>query len=95
MFLFEQNVDPRMFDQQQQQNVDNGDQATSQDLIPIKKFVIIQRLQDLRSKLSRYSITDTDLDVVLRFADLLSYDTLYNLSLVLIDKLDQKIKNTD
>jgi len=65
--------------------------ATPPEFIPLKKYFLIQRLQELQSRLKSCNITDEDLNTVLKFADDLSYNSLLVLANSLIEYLEEKI----
>ena len=65
----------------------------SPEMEPLKKFYLVQRLQDLKIKLLQSGITNDDLETVLKFGESFSYNVLLNLSNSLLKSVDKEIKS--
>jgi len=61
------------------------------DLMPIKKYYLINRLKELKTQLGEYSIQNDELNIVLKFADNLSYSSLLSIGMILIDFIEQQL----
>ena len=64
------------------------DQQYAQEMEPLKKLFLLQKLQTLSDALDDNNYTDPQLELVLKYGSKLSYDTLIKVS----DKLTQKLQ---
>lgn len=75
--------------------VDGGvqmqEEGISPDLLPIKKYYLISKLKELKNQLMEYSLQNDELDILLKFADNLSYSSLINVGLVITDVIGQQL----
>lgn len=58
---------------------------------PLKKYYLIQRLNELKSYSIKNNITNEDLDTILKFSDSLSYNTLLSLSKSIIQSTGKEV----
>lgn len=61
------------------------------DLLPIKKYYLISKLKELKNQLIEYSLQNDELDILLKFADNLSYSSLLNVGLIITDVIGQQL----
>lgn len=54
---------------------------------PLKKYMLMQSLTDLRNKLDQVNMSNTDLDTIIMFSSELPYETL----IILVDKITDVI----
>jgi hypothetical protein len=60
--------------------------------MPLKKFYLIQKLNDLNIKIKQIGITNDSLETISQFADTLSYDTLLTLTNNIIQIINDEIR---
>ena len=65
----------------------------SPEMEPLKKFYLVQKLQDLKSRLLQNGITNDDLETVLKFGESFSYAVLLNLANALLKSVESDIKS--
>jgi hypothetical protein len=65
----------------------------SPEMVPLKRYYLQMRLQDLKAKILRAGMKNDDLDLVLRFGDVFSYPVFLNLSNKLLKSVDTDIQN--
>lgn len=72
---------------------ESKDELTFDDneLTPIKRYYLINKLTNLKNKLNQVNQYDDNLDLVLQFADSISYATLVKLTKVLIKDINKNI----
>ena len=59
--------------------------------MPIKKYYLISKLKELKNQLIEYSLQNDELDILLKFADNLSYSSLLNVGLIITDVIGQQL----
>ncbi len=69
------------------------DDPTSSELVPIKRYFLIEKLRNLQSKLKLYNLSDSQLDLVLKFVDDLSYKSLLKLAVNIVQHIGEKVNN--
>ena len=62
------------------------------ELVPVRKFRLIKKLNQLQVKLAEYNVKSDDLDTLLLFSKELSYDTLVKISSKLVDDVQTSLK---
>jgi len=62
-----------------------------QEILPIKRFYLIQRLRDLKTKLTQNNIQDPDFDIIIKFMNNISYNSLLSLAKGIIPVIEDKI----
>ncbi len=67
------------------------EEGISPDLLPIKKYYLISKLKELKNQLIEYSLQNDELDILLKFADNLSYSSLLNVGLIITDVIGQQL----
>jgi len=67
--------------------------AENQELESLKKFLLIQKLQELNNNLISRNILNNSLTTFLEFSGSLSYDTLLSVSAGFTDYITQNLKN--
>jgi hypothetical protein len=78
-----------------QEQVDPGKErqlAENPELEPIKKFLLIQKLQELDLKLKEKNILNDSLSTFLSFSEFLTFDTIVAVSNGLVDFIEQQLK---
>lgn len=78
-----------------QEQVDPGKErqlAKNPELEPIKKFLLIQKLQELDLKLKEKNILNDSLSTFLSFSEFLTFDTIVAVSNGLVDFIEQQLK---
>lgn len=86
-YLMEQHVggdDPKP-------GTDPEGQPEPPEFVPLKKHFLVDKLQNLKAKLSLNSIPHEELDNILQFSNEMSYDTLLRLTNDIIDVLNVKL----
>jgi len=61
------------------------------DLAPLKRYYLITRLKELNNKLEDYNIKNNDLDIIVKFSNNLSYNSLLLLSTNIIQSIEDEI----
>ena len=61
------------------------------DLAPLKRYFLIQKLKELETQIEDYNIKNTGLDIVLKFINNLSYNSLLLLSTGIIQTIEDQI----
>ena len=68
-----------------------------QEILPMKRYYLIGRLNELKSQLDQNNIQNTDFDIIMKFINNLSYNSLVSLSSGIIpvveDQLARLMKN--
>lgn len=77
---------------QQEQPQLSPEEQISAELIPIKKYHLIQKLVSLQTKLNTLNFTCDELNYLMQFADILSYDTLLIMSNSILALLGKEIQ---
>ena len=67
-----------------EQNIDIGDQDQEQiadppEFMPLKQFYLLEKIRNLKAKLEDQNISSHELDIILKFGNDFSYDTLVRL----------------
>ena len=62
-----------------------------QELLPIKRYYLVLRLKDLKSQLDDGNIKNPDFDIVIKFINNLSYNSLVMLSNSIIPVVEEQI----
>lgn len=78
-------------DEEQDLQQEEQQPTESKDLLLFKKFVLIQNLQNLAGRLEEYNIKNDDLNLVLKFANNLSYNTLLSLSDGVVSSVEEQL----
>jgi hypothetical protein len=63
-----------------------------EEILPLKRYYLIQKLHDLKTKLGQYNITNENLDIVIRFINSFSYNALLILATALISDIESKLE---
>lgn len=94
MFLFEQaplNI-PQPQAQNDQQQIQQIQQEEPVEYTPLKKYFLAQKLNDLNIRLKKYNMTNETLDIMIKFMDSLSYETLVTLSNNIIQTINAELE---
>jgi len=67
-------------------------ETQSPELEPLKKYLLLQKLEDLRDRLERNNMESTSLDTFLKFGKDLSYDTILSVSESFISFLEKQLQ---
>ena len=59
---------------------------------PLKKYFLIEKLNDLKYKLADRNIVNEDLELIIKFSPSLSYDTLVNLVNTLSEAIQSQLQ---
>ena len=81
--------------EQEQEQIDTKKErqlAENPELEPIKKFLLIQKLQELDSRLKEKNILNNSLSTFLSFSEFLTFDTIIAVSNGLIEFIEQQLK---
>jgi len=62
-----------------------------QEILPIKRYYLIQRLNDLKARLDHYDIQNDDFEIIIKFMNNLSYNSLLSLSSGIIPVIEDQI----
>lgn len=62
-----------------------------QEILPLKRYYLIQKLKDLKIRLEQNNLTNEDFDIILRFMNNLSYSSLLSLSSGIIPVIEEQI----
>jgi len=74
--------------------MDGGDMPAPdpfQELLPLKRYYLVLRLKDLKSQLDDGNIKNPDFDIVIKFINNLSYNSLVMLSNSIIPVVEEQI----
>ena len=81
--------------EQEQEQIDVAKErqlAENPELEPIKKFLLIQKLQELNTRLKEKNILNNSLSTFLSFSEFLTFDTIIAVSNGLIEFIEQQLK---
>lgn len=90
MYLLTENQDQEQVDPVKERQL-----AENPELEPIKKFLLIQKLQELDIKLKEKNILNDSLSTFLSFSEFLTFDTIVAVSNGLVDFIEQQLKGQD
>jgi len=62
-----------------------------QELLPLKKFYLMQKLQEFKSRLDEVNIKNNDLEIIIKFMNNISYDALISLSSTIFPVIEQQL----
>jgi len=62
-----------------------------QEILPMKRYYLIGRLKDLKSRLDQSNIQNEDFDIIMKFINNLSYDSLLSLSSGIIPVVEDQL----
>lgn len=62
------------------------------DILPLKRYYLIQRLNELRDKLEYNNIQNNDLNIILKFMNNISYSSLLALSSGIIPAVENQLE---
>lgn len=65
--------------------------ATSQELLPIRRYYLLEKIRLLKSRLKDYNVQNDDLDVIIKFSNQLSYNSLVSLVVSLLPVIEEQI----
>lgn len=63
----------------------------SPEILPLKKYYLIQKIIDLNAKLTQKNIVNSDLDNIMKFMDNLSYNTLLSLITTILPDIEEQL----
>ena len=61
------------------------------EILPLKKYYLIQRLKNLKSRLDEFNIKNEDLEIVLKFMNNISYNSLVSLSINILPVIEEQL----
>lgn len=67
----------------------------SLELKHFKKYYLLEKLQNLQSKLKRYNLYNEFLDILLKFAPSMSYDILFQMSKKVVKSVEEQLLTKD
>ena len=67
-------------------------ETQSPELEPLKKYLLLQKLENLRDRLEKNNMESTSLDTFLKFGKDLSYDTILSVSESFISFLEKQLQ---
>lgn len=70
---------------------DESSNVLSPDLAPLKRYYLIRRLKELNDQLVNYNIKNDELDIIIKFVNNLSYNSLLLLSNSVIQNIEDQI----
>ena len=76
---------------QSPENINPEDQQFQLEIEPLKKVFLIQKLNNLNYTLKKSLKTDTDLSLLIKYGNTLSYQSLYRLAIGIIENLKNEI----
>lgn len=62
-----------------------------QEILPIKKYYLIGKLKELKSKLDHHNIQNTDFDTIIKFVNSLSYGSLVSLASGVVPVVEEQL----
>lgn len=62
-----------------------------QEILPLKKYHLIQKLNELKVRLEQYNIVNEDFNTILKFMNNISYNSLLSLSSGIIPVIEDQI----
>jgi hypothetical protein len=62
-----------------------------QEILPMKRYYLIGRLKELKSQLDQSNVKNADLDIIMKFINNLSYDSLVSLSSGIIPVVEDQL----
>ncbi len=91
-------------DQQDDYDIDYDSELDSEDeggevdtsppfpeILPLKKYYLIQRLKNLKSRLDECNINNSDLDIILKFVNNISYNSLVSLFINILPVVEEQL----
>ena len=105
MFLCEILMDQQTFSQADDSDIDDNSELDDdgdveaeeeqvppfQDILPLKKYHLMQKLKNLKSRLEECNITNDDLNIILKFMNDISYDSLLSLSVNILPTIEKQL----
>ena len=61
------------------------------EILPLKKYYLIQRLKNLKSRLDEFNIKNKDLEIILKFMNNISYNSLVSLSINILPVIEEQL----
>jgi len=61
------------------------------EILPLKKYYLIQRLKNLKSRLDEFNIKNEDLEIILKFMNNISYNSLVSLSINILPVIEEQL----
>lgn len=65
--------------------------APFQEILPMKRYYLIGKLKELKSRLDQNNIQNTDFDIILKFTNSLSYSSLLSLTSGIIPVVEEQL----
>jgi hypothetical protein len=62
-----------------------------QEILPMKRYYLIGRLKEIKSRLDQCNIQNSDFDIIMKFINNLSYDSLVSLSSGIIPVVEDQL----
>lgn len=62
-----------------------------QDILPLKKYYLMQKLKDLKSRLDEFNIKNTDFEIISKFMNDISYNSLLSLSINILPVVEEQL----
>jgi len=82
-----------IFEQEDQEEQEDDQVQENPELEPMKKYLLLQKLEHLKDKMNQNDIDSSSLDTFLKFGKDLSYDTIVSISDSIISFLEIQFKN--
>jgi hypothetical protein len=61
------------------------------EILPLKKYYLIERLKNLKSRLDEFNIKNTDLEIILKFMNNISYNSLVSLFINILPVIEEQL----
>lgn len=61
------------------------------EILPLKKYYLIQRLKNLKARLGEFNIKNEDLEIILKFMNNVSYNSLVSLSINILPGIEEQL----
>jgi hypothetical protein len=65
----------------------------NQELAPLKKYLLIQKLEFLKTQLEKHNIDSTSLKTFLKFSKNFSYDTILSMTKSFVEFFENEVSN--
>jgi len=91
----DQQAPPQQYSDEDEDEELTDESPENEECVPIKRFYLLTKLKKIKDILKQYNIVDSDFDLLLKFVNSLSYNTLLFISDKMIQAVEARIKNVE
>jgi len=62
-----------------------------QEILPLKKYYLIQKLKKLKSRLDEFDLINEDLNIIMKFMNNISYNSLMSLTINILPVIEEQL----